>query len=49
MCTACGYAPEKDQEERPGEPVEDCPQCGGQETVEENDPMAGGEAESDAE
>jgi hypothetical protein len=35
ICTQCGYAPDESQELQPGAPIEDCPQCGGLETVRE--------------
>ena len=47
ICTICGYAPEKDAEQRPSEPIEDCPQCGGIETVQSNEAQLGEEPEEE--
>ena len=35
VCSVCGYEPEQDAEQKPMEPLEDCPQCGGHETVQD--------------
>ncbi len=33
ICGICGYEPMKEDEQKPSETTEDCPQCGGRDTV----------------